>query len=85
MVYNVMIECGFKQEINFQSYTAIKKIMFLESFPTNRAEHMQVSVFLARQFKLTGTVTQHAQSILGSSQLQILLSYKGKPEFHDIT
>lgn len=28
MVYNVMMESGFKQEINFQSYTAMKNDIF---------------------------------------------------------
>lgn len=69
----------------FSELHSNKKKMFLESFPTNRAEQVYVSACLARQFKLTGTVTQHAESILGSSQLQTLLSYRGKPEFHDIT
>lgn len=38
MVYNVMMESGFKQDINFQSYTAMKKDV--SGVLPHGAEHM---------------------------------------------
>lgn len=66
MVYNVMIESGFKQEMNFQMYAAMKNNIF-RIIPHKLSVCTYQSA--CQQFLLTRRAARHTWSALGSSQL----------------